>query len=122
MAPRPGLAEGLGTMPLFHRFSVPQGTLDVSRWSLSGPAHGYRIAQRLLTVVARCGPADPGGTVSSTSPPRAEGSLKSEYLRSETGLKAKFYSLTRKGEKQLAVEKHSWDRLSAIQLIFDEGG
>ena len=38
------------------------------------------------------------------------------------GREAKFYSLTRAGEKQLAVEKQSWNRLTAaVRLIFNEG-
>ncbi|MNC98463.1 lineage-specific thermal regulator protein [compost metagenome] len=49
--------------------------------------------------------------------------LKSEWRPSETGREAKFYSLTRAGEKQLAVEKETWDRLTAaVDLIFNEGG
>ncbi len=48
--------------------------------------------------------------------------LKSEWRQSETGREAKFYSLTRTGRTQLAVEKTSWDRLTAsVRLIFNEG-
>jgi PadR family transcriptional regulator len=48
--------------------------------------------------------------------------LKSEWRQSETGREAKFYSLTRAGERQLVLEKKTWDRLTAaVQLIFDEG-
>jgi PadR family transcriptional regulator len=51
-----------------------------------------------------------------------KGWLKSEWRESETGREAKFYSLTRAGEKQLAVEKESWKRLTtAVRLIFNEG-
>jgi DNA-binding PadR family transcriptional regulator len=51
-----------------------------------------------------------------------KGWLAAEWKESETGREAKFYSLTRSGRKQLAVEKDSWARLSgAIRLIFDEG-
>jgi DNA-binding PadR family transcriptional regulator len=40
---------------------------------------------------------------------------------SETGREAKFYELTRAGERRLAVEKEDWDRLAnAVRLIFDE--
>ena len=41
--------------------------------------------------------------------------LKSEWRQSETGREAKFYALTRAGHKQLAVEKASWDRLTAAR-------
>ena len=51
-----------------------------------------------------------------------KGWLKAEWKQSETGREAKFYSLTRSGQKQLRVEKDSWARLTgAVQLIFDEG-
>jgi hypothetical protein len=48
--------------------------------------------------------------------------LIAEWRSSETGREAKFYTLTRAGHRQLAVEKASWTRLSsAVQLIFDAG-
>ena len=51
-----------------------------------------------------------------------KGWLKAEWKESETGREAKFYALTASGRKQLAVEKHSWARLSgAVQMIFGEG-
>jgi PadR family transcriptional regulator PadR len=49
-----------------------------------------------------------------------KGWLKSEWRPSETGREAKFYALTRAGQRQLAAEKESWTRLAeAVQLIFD---
>ena len=52
-----------------------------------------------------------------------KGWLKSEWRSSETGRDAKFCSLTRKGEQQLAAKKQSWDRMAAaVRLIFNEGG
>ena len=51
-----------------------------------------------------------------------KGWLKSEWRASETGREAKFYSLTRAGDKQLSAERESWDRLTtAVRLIFNEG-
>ena len=51
-----------------------------------------------------------------------KGWLTSEWRQSETGRDAKFYSLTRAGRKQLAVEKESWNRLTAaVGLVFNEG-
>jgi DNA-binding PadR family transcriptional regulator len=52
-----------------------------------------------------------------------KGWLSAEWRQSDTGRDAKFYSLTRRGRKQLVVEKESWSRLThAVRLIFDEGG
>ena len=56
------------------------------------------------------------------SKPEVNKWLTSEWRQSETGREAKFYSLTRAGRKQLAVEKESWSRLTdAVGLIFNEG-
>jgi DNA-binding PadR family transcriptional regulator len=66
-------------------------------------------------------------TASLWAEPRANASdlpfcLKADWKESETGREAKFYSLTRSGQKQLRAEKDSWARLTgAVQLIFDEG-
>ena len=51
-----------------------------------------------------------------------KGWLKSEWRQSESGREAKFYALTRAGERQRQIEKHTWDRLAAaVRLIFNEG-
>ena len=64
----------------------------------------------------RFGALDSGRTLEQ------RGWLKSDWKQSETGREAKFYSLTRSGQKQLRIEKDSWARLTgAVQLIFDEG-
>jgi PadR family transcriptional regulator, regulatory protein PadR len=48
--------------------------------------------------------------------------LKAEWRPSDTGREAKFYALTAAGRRQLAVERASWQRLTAaVQLIFNEG-
>ena len=86
------------------------------------PAHGYGIAQRCSRSRAR-----PCSSIRARSIRRCIASnrkrwLKSEWRPSETGREAKFYALTRAGQKQLAVEKETWDRLTdAVQLIFNEG-
>jgi PadR family transcriptional regulator, regulatory protein PadR len=47
--------------------------------------------------------------------------LRSHWRQSETGRQAKFYSLTRTGRQQLAVEKSTWNRLAiAVGLIFQQ--
>ena len=48
--------------------------------------------------------------------------LQAEWRPSDTGREAKFYALTKAGEKQLALEKQSWARLTgAVRLIFEGG-
>jgi PadR family transcriptional regulator, regulatory protein PadR len=111
-------------MALSPRFPIPQGTLDMLILQILSlePAHGYGIAQRLQQLSRDAVQPTQGSLYPALHRLEQRGWLKSEWQQSETGREAKFYSLTRKGEKQLAVEKLRWDRLSAaVQLIFDEG-
>jgi PadR family transcriptional regulator PadR len=106
------------------RFPIPQGTLDMLVLQILslGPAHGYGIAQRLQQVSRDAVHANQGSLYPALHRLEQKGLLRSEWRESETGREAKFYSLTRVGNKQLAVEKESWDRLTtAVRLIFSEG-
>jgi PadR family transcriptional regulator, regulatory protein PadR len=107
------------------RFPVPQGTLDMLILQILSlePAHGYGIAQRLEQISQSVVQVNQGSLYPALHRLEQKEWLASEWKPSETGREAKFYSLTRSGRKQLAVERESWARLSgAVQLIFDEGG
>jgi transcriptional regulator len=85
--------------------------------------HGYGIAQRLQQVSRDVVQVNQGSLYPALHRLEQKGWLRSEWRSSDTGREAKFYSLTRAGHKQLAVEKESWKRLTtAVQLIFSEGG
>ena len=105
------------------RFPIPQGTLDMlilQTVSLE-PAHGYAIAQRLQQISREAVQVNQGSLYPALHRLEQKGWLKAEWRQSGTGREAKVYSLTRAGQKQLAVEKASWDRLAvAIDLIFGE--
>jgi PadR family transcriptional regulator len=106
------------------RFPIPQGTLDmlVLQMLSLGPAHGYGIAQRLQQVSREAVHANQGSLYPALHRLEQKGLLRSEWRESETGREAKFYSMTRAGDRQLAVEKESWSRLTtAVRLIFNEG-
>lgn len=106
------------------RFPIPQGTLDMLVLQILSlePGHGYGIAQRLQQLSREAVQPNQGSLYPALHRLEQRGWLKSEWRQSETGREAKFYSLTRKGEKQLAAEKQSWDRLAAaVRLIFYEG-
>jgi PadR family transcriptional regulator PadR len=103
------------------RFPIPQGTLDMLILQILSlePAHGYGIAQRLEQVSRQVVQVNQGSLYPALHRLEQKGWLQAEWKQSETGREAKFYSLTRAGRKQLAVERASWDRLtSAVQLIF----
>src|ERR1700730_5025505 len=106
------------------RFPIPQGTLDMLILQVLSlePAHGYAIAQRLEQISRSVVQVNHGSLYPALHRLEQKEWLKAEWKQSETGREAKFYSLTRAGRKQLAIEKDSWARLSgAVQLIFDEG-
>jgi transcriptional regulator len=107
------------------RFPIPQGTLDmlILRILSLEPAHGYGVAQRVQQMTRDAVQLNQGSLYPALHRLEQQRWLKSEWRPSETGREAKFYSLTRAGERQLALEKDTWDRLAkAVDLIFDEGG
>jgi PadR family transcriptional regulator PadR len=106
------------------RFPIPQGTLDMLILQIMSlePAHGYAIAQRLQQISREAVQVNQGSLYPALHRLEQKRWLQAEWRQSETGREAKFYSLTRAGQKQLALEKESWDRLTtAVRLIFDEG-
>jgi len=106
------------------RFPLPQGTLDMLTLQILSlqPAHGYGIAPRLEQISRSVVQVNQGSLYPALHRLEQKGWLRAEWRESETGREAKFYSLTRSGRKQLAVEKESWARLSgAVRLVFDEG-
>ena len=106
------------------RFPIPQGTLDmlVLQVLSLGAAHGYAIAQRLQQISRERVQVNQGSLYPALHRLEQKLWLTSEWRESETGREAKFYSLTRAGHKQLALEKASWDKLTAaVRLIFAEG-
>ena len=103
------------------RFPIPQGTLDMLVLQILslGPAHGYAIAQRIEQISRNAVQINQGSLYPALHRLEQKKWLRSEWRASETGREAKFYALTRAGEKQLEVEKQSWDRLAgAVRLIF----
>ena len=85
-------------------------------------AHGYGVARRLQQISREVVHVNQGSLYPALHRLEQKRWLKSEWRQSETGREAKFYSLTRSGRTQLAVEKTSWDQLTAsVRLIFNEG-
>ena len=106
------------------KFPVPQGTLDMLLLHVLSlqPLHGYAIAQRVQQISRDTVRLNQGSLYPALHRLEQKRWLKAEWRQSETGREAKFYALTKAGEKQLAVEKASWDKLTAaVQLIFNEG-
>src|ERR1051326_9074013 len=111
-------------MPSSPRFPIPQGTLDMLILQILSlePAHGYGISQRLQQLSRDAVQPTQGSLYPALHRLEQKGWLRAEWRESETGREAKFYALTRAGQKQLAIEKESWKRLTAaVRLVFNEG-
>src|SRR5688572_16208258 len=96
------------------------GTLDliVLRILNSGPLHGFGIAERIHVLSREVLSVEEGSLYPALYRMQAKGWLKSEWGVSERGREAKFYSLTKAGQKQLEAEEALWDRTSiAIREI-----
>jgi transcriptional regulator len=105
------------------RFPIPQGTLDMLILQIVSlePLHGYAIAQRLQQKSREAVQVNQGSLYPALHRLEQQGWLKAEWRASDTGRDAKYYALTNAGQKQLVIEKESWNRLTnAVRLIFNE--
>jgi PadR family transcriptional regulator PadR len=93
-----------------------QGTLDmlVLRVLSRGEFHGWGITQKLEQLSKHALRVEEGSLYPALYRMEDRGWLKSEWKITDKGQRAKFYSLTRAGRKQLETEKESWDRLTSI--------
>jgi transcriptional regulator len=99
------------------RMDILQGTLDlmVLRTLFAmGPLHGYGIARRIEQISGNTIVLNQGTIYVSLVRLENRGWIKAKSGVSENNRKARFYSLTRAGERQLEVENDQWDRLTAM--------
>ena len=91
-----------------------QGTLDmlILKAISLGPLHGYGIIQRIRQMSGEMLNVEQGSLYPALYRIEQRGWVKSKWDVHETGRNAKFYKLTRAGQKQLAIEEESWDRLA----------
>lgn len=91
-----------------------QGTLDmlILKALSLGPLHGYGVIQRIRQLSDEMLTVEQGALYPALSRIEQKGWVSSKWGVTETGRKAKFYTLTRAGRRQLAVEEESWDLLA----------
>jgi PadR family transcriptional regulator len=97
-----------------------RGTLDllVLKVVAMGPSHGYAIGQRLQQISKDFFQVHQGSLYPALHRLEDRGWLQAEWKPSETGRDAKFYSLTKKGRKQMEAETLNWERLcNAVGLV-----
>ena len=94
---------------------ILQGTLDLMVLKVlegMGPMHGYGIARRLEQVSENLLEMNQGTLYPALLRLQQRGWISSRWGASENNRRARFYSLTKAGRKQLATEEESWERTS----------
>ena len=96
---------------------VLQGTLDLmvlKTLDTMGPLHGYGIARRIEQVSEHLLQMNQGTLYPALLRLQQRGWITSKWGASENNRRAKYYSITRAGRKQLALETQNWERISAV--------
>jgi transcriptional regulator len=99
-----------------------QGTLDLLILKIIAlePMHGWGIAQRIRQLSKEVLQVNQGALYPALHRLEQNAWIKSSWGESENNRRAKFYSLTRAGEKYLKAQQASWDRLSlAINIVLE---
>jgi len=97
-----------------------KGTLDmlILKVVALGPIHGYAISQRIQQISKEFFQVQQGSLYPALHRLEDRRWLRADWRESETGREAKFYTLTRKGRKQLETELAYWEQLQeAVGLI-----
>ena len=105
---------------------ILQGTLDLmvlKTLDTLGRQHGYGIAQRIQQISHDVLHLNQGTLYPALLRLEQQGWIASEWGTSDNNRRAKYYSLTRSGRKQLAAETESWERMAGIiaRLLGAEG-
>jgi len=96
---------------------ILQGTLDLMVLQILatlGPSHGYTIAARLEQVSHGAIRLNMGTLYPGLMRLEQRGLVRGQWGMTDTNRKARFYSLTAAGRRQLAAEKTEWDRMVSI--------
>jgi transcriptional regulator len=96
---------------------VLQGTLDLmvlKTLEALGPMHGYGIARRIEQVSSNLLQMNQGTLYPALLRLQQRRFIASNWGLSENNRRAKFYSLTRAGKRQLAAETENWERIAAV--------
>jgi len=97
-----------------------KGTLDmlILKIVAAGPLHGYAISQRIQQISRDFFQVPQGSLYPALHRLEEQDWLEAQWKDTSTGREAKFYTLTRKGRRQLETEVSNWERLSdAVALI-----
>ena len=97
-----------------------KGTLDmlILKIVALGPIHGYAISQRIQQISRDVFQLTQGSLYPALHRLEDRGWLQADWKQTDSGREAKFYRLTKNGQKQLETEVRNWKRLTdAVSLI-----
>jgi transcriptional regulator len=99
-----------------NRVELLQGTLDmlILRTLQWGPAHGYGIVQALRTQSGEALQVETGSLYPALHRLERQGWVKSKWKQSEANQRARYYSITAAGKKQLAEDLSRWEQMVAV--------
>ena len=102
---------------------IPYGTLDLmvlKTLDVLGASHGYGIARRIEQVAEGALALNQGTIYPALLRLEQKGWISSEWGTSDNNRRARFYSITRAGRKQLAFETENWSRtVSILQRLLE---
>jgi len=99
------------------RSEILQGTLDLMvlrTLDAMGPLHGYGIARRIEQLSEEALSINQGTIYAALVRLMQRGYISAAWGASDNNRKAKFYSITKSGRKQLNQETRNWERISAV--------
>ncbi len=106
------------------RSEVPYGTLDLmvlKTLEAMGPLHGYGVARRIEQAASGTLSLNQGTIYPALLRLEQKGWIASEWGTSDNNRRARFYSITKAGRKQLAAEVDSWTRtMGMVQRLIEE--
>jgi transcriptional regulator len=103
---------------------VIQGTLDmlILKTLSLAPLHGYGIARRIEQISRGVFKVNPGSLLTALHRLERAGRLDAQWRSTDNARRAKFYSLTAAGRRQLDVETQSWQRrVAAVSRLLKAG-
>jgi transcriptional regulator len=99
------------------RSEILQGTLDLmvlQTLDAMGPKHGFGIARRIEQVSEQVLQLNEGTLYTALVRLQQQGWIDAEWGASENNRRAKFYSITSRGRKQLLRETENWQRIAGV--------
>lgn len=101
------------------RIDLPQGTLDllILRTLSLGLQHGWAISERVQQVSGDVLRIQQGSLYPALHRLERRGWIQSRWGTSDNNRRAKYYELTRSGQKQLAAEQDAWEALTAAVAL-----